>query len=422
MNTNMSESSKESGKTSLDSIFGKVVVDKKLCTKGEVDNCLDIAKKRVSKGQPTTLTDVLLSQGYLTKSQFKRLKSEVEQSRSTQQIPGFQMIKKLGQGAMAVVFMAKQISLDRTVAIKVLPKRLSENPEYVERFYKEGRAAAMLNHNNIVQAFDVGESGGTHYFVMEYVEGLTVYDVVKQKGVYAEKEALLIISQMADALHHAHEKGLIHRDVKPKNIMITSEGVAKLADMGLARELTDTDAAESEQGRAYGTPYYIAPEQIRGEIDIDYRADIYSLGATLYHMVTGRVPFEAPSPSAVMHKHLKEDLVPPDHLNSKLSVGVSEVVEIMMAKKRDERYLSAQELSEDLKAVANGEPPMQARQRFDADTLSDLEKGEEDYDAYEEHEQINYSNPVGLKMTVMLLSGALLVSILIIFMLFSGKS
>ena len=422
MNTNMSESSKESGKTSLDSIFGKVVVDKQLCTKGEVDNCLDIAKKRVSKGQPTTLTDVLLSQGYLTKSQFKRLKSEVEQSRSTQQIPGFQMIKKLGQGAMAVVFMAKQISLDRTVAIKVLPKRLSENPEYVERFYKEGRAAAMLNHNNIVQAFDVGESGGTHYFVMEYVEGLTVYDVVKQKGVYAEKEALLIISQMADALHHAHEKGLIHRDVKPKNIMITSEGVAKLADMGLARELTDTDAAESEQGRAYGTPYYIAPEQIRGEIDIDYRADIYSLGATLYHMVTGRVPFEAPSPSAVMHKHLKEDLVPPDHLNSKLSVGVSEVVEIMMAKKRDERYLSAQELSEDLKAVANGEPPMQARQRFDADTLSDLEKGEEDYDAYEEHEQINYSNPVGLKMTVMLLSGALLVSILIIFMLFSGKS
>jgi len=416
----MSESSKESGKTSLDSIFGKVVIDKQLCTKGEVKNCLDIAKKSITKGQPITLTDVLLSQGYLTKTQYKRLKTEVEKSRSTQQIPGFKMIKKLGQGAMAVVFMAKQISLDRTVAIKVLPNRLSENPEYVERFYKEGRAAAMLNHNNIVQAFDVGESGGTHYFVMEYVEGLTVYDVVKQNGIYAEREALLIISQMADALHHAHEKGLIHRDVKPKNIMITSDGVAKLADMGLARELTDTDAAESEQGRAYGTPYYIAPEQIRGEIDIDFRADIYSLGATLYHMVTGRVPFEAPSPSSVMHKHLKEDLVPPDHLNPKLSVGVSEVVEIMMAKKRDERYHSAQELSEDLQAVANGEPPMQARQRFDADTLSDLEKGEEDFDAYDDDDDANYSNPVGLKMAVMLLSGALLISIIIIIML-SGK-
>ena len=252
---------------------------------------------------------------------------------------------------MAIVYKAKQLSLDRTVAIKVLPKRFTENPDYVERFYKEGRAAAKLNHNNIVQAFDVGEAGGYHYFVMEYVEGKTLYDDLATGKIFKETEALDIIIQVANALAHAHARNLIHRDVKPKNIMINSSGVVKLADMGLARETTDIRAAQTEAGRAYGTPYYIAPEQIRGEVDIDGRADIYALGATLYHMVTGRVPFEAPNPSDVMRKHLKEALVPPDHINTSLSAGISEVIEVMMAKNRDDRYNNVQELLMDLNAV-----------------------------------------------------------------------
>ena len=213
---------------------------------------------------------------------------------------------------------------------------------------------------------------------MEYVEGKTVYDDLAKGKVYSEAEALDIIIQVARALAHAHGKGLIHRDVKPKNIMITKEGVVKLADMGLARAKDDKETAAQEAGRAYGTPYYISPEQIRGELDIDFRADIYSLGATFYHMVTGKVPFDGASPSAVMHKHLKEPLLPPDHINTSLSAGVAEIIEVMMAKKRDNRYTSTEDLLKDLLAVQRGEPPLQARRRVDPHVLRNLVKMEKD--------------------------------------------
>src|SRR5204862_5367264 len=180
--------------------------------------------------------------------------------------------------------------------------------------------------------------------------------------------------QITDALGHAHQRNLIHRDVKPKNILLTKEGIAKLTDLGLARALDDKDAAESEAGKAYGTPYYISPEQIRGEVDIDFRADIYSLGATLYHMVTGRAPFEADTPSAVMHKHLKEPLVPPDHINESLSAGISEIVEVAMARRREERYASTKGLREGLRAVASGQPPMHARPDVKRHVVANVER------------------------------------------------
>jgi serine/threonine-protein kinase len=276
---------------------------------------------------------------------------------------------------MAVVYKAKQLSLDRTVAIKVLPKKFVQKSDYVERFYKEGRLAAKMNHNNIVQAIDVGEVGGLYYFVMEYVEGRTLYDDLSQGKIFDEREAIDIVIQVAKALGHAHAQGLIHRDVKPKNIMINKDGVVKLADMGLARETSDIKAAKHEKGKAFGTPYYIAPEQIRGEVDIDGRADIYSLGGTLFHMVTGRVPFEAGTPSEVMRKHLKEPLVPPDHINTVLSTGISEVIEVMMAKDRNERYSTMDEVITDMEAVRDGKPPLRARQKFNFEALRELEEG-----------------------------------------------
>jgi serine/threonine protein kinase len=360
---------------SSDTVFAKMAVEQGLCTEEEVKKCIARLKAR-SAESPTTLAQLMVDLNVVTKTQADRLRISIRDTKGTvHQIPGYQVLGKLGQGAMAIVYKAKQLSLDRTVAIKVLPKRFTENPDYVERFYKEGRAAAKLNHNNIVQAFDVGEAGGYHYFVMEYVEGKTLYDDLARGKVFKEAEALEIIIQVANALAHAHARNLIHRDVKPKNIMINSSGVVKLADMGLARETTDIRAAQTEAGRAYGTPYYIAPEQIRGEVDIDGRADIYALGATLYHMVTGRVPFEAPNPSDVMRKHLKEPLVPPDHINTSLSAGISEVVEVMLAKNRDERYSNVQELLVDLNAVRNGEPPIRARKKFQVAGLEKLEEG-----------------------------------------------
>ncbi|RLC69883.1 MAG: serine/threonine protein kinase, partial [Chloroflexi bacterium] len=279
-------------------------MEKNLATSEEVEECLAEQKQLAANNRQTALSDLLVEKGIVTRRQIDRIIKSMEEIRPAQQIPGYQILEKLGSGAMATVFKAKQLSLDRLVAIKVLPKRFSENPEYVERFYREGKAAAKLNHPNIVQAIDVGEANGYHYFVMEYVEGHTLYDELIAGKVFSESEALDIAIQITRALVHAHENGLIHRDVKPKNIMITKDGVAKLADMGLARMAADEQTAQAEAGKAYGTPYYISPEQIRGEVDIDFRADIYSLGATLYHMVTGRVPFDGPTPVAVMNKHL----------------------------------------------------------------------------------------------------------------------
>ncbi len=357
--------------TSMDTILGRLVVEQGFATRTEVRQVID-EHKGLEDPSEGSLAELLVKRDCITERQLDRLRTLLEAERSGQQIPGFKVLGKLGAGAMATVFKAKQISLDRTVAIKVLPRRFSQNPEFISRFYAEGRAAAQLNHPNIVQAYDVGHAGEYHYFVMEYVEGSTVFDQIVRHKRYAERDALDIAIQIAEALQHAHEKGLIHRDVKPKNIMIAREGVAKLADMGLAREITDKDAAEAEAGKAYGTPYYISPEQIRGIKDITPAADIYSLGATLYHMVTGAVPFEGKSPSDVMHKHLKAELAPPDHVNPKLSAGFSQIIEMMMEKAPKARYQSCRDLLTDLYAVRNGDQPVIAHADVSGDQLKDL--------------------------------------------------
>jgi len=352
-----------------------MALERRFCTESELEICRKELKTRTGS-EPVALEQVMIESGCITKSQAKRIKSAIKESKDAAgKIPGYKVLEKLGSGAMAVVYKARQLSLDRIVAIKVLPKRFSEKSNYIRRFYKEGKLAAKLNHNNIVQAIDVGEVGGLYYFVMEYVEGKTLYDDLSDGKVLGEQEALEIVIQLANALAHAHSMGMIHRDVKPKNIMINTEGTVKLADMGLARETSDIQAAKHEQGKAFGTPYYIAPEQIRGEVNIDGRADIYALGATLFHMVTGRVPFEADSPSDVMRKHLKETLTPPDHINISLSAGISEVIEVMMAKKKEDRYDTMEELLNDLQALCDGQPPPRARRKFNLDALGQLEQG-----------------------------------------------
>lgn len=362
----------------LDTEVGKVVIDTGLATRTEIDFCRE-QQKQASDPNQRSIADLLVENSFITVNQAKRIRQQLEDRRGSK-IPGYQLLERLGKGAMATVYRARQLSLDRIVAVKVLPRRMSDNPEFVDRFYKEGRAAARLSHNNIVQAIDVGSTPeGYHFFVMEYIEGKTLYDIMQPPPVgegrnFSEAEALDITIQIADALSHAHRRGLIHRDVKPKNIILMPGGVAKLTDLGLARALDDQRAAESEAGKAYGTPYYISPEQIRGELSIDHRADIYSLGATMYHMVTGSPPFEGETPSAVMHKHLKQALIPPDHINTALSAGVGEIIEVAMAKNRDERYASVDDMLDDLRLVRAGNPPEHARRPVDIDSLEKVEQ------------------------------------------------
>jgi serine/threonine protein kinase len=407
--------------SSYDTEVGRIVTDMGLATPEEIATCRE-EQNQSSDPSQRSLSDLLVEHGFITGPQAKRVRQRAEQARATQ-IPGYQLISKLGKGAMATVYKARQLRLNRIVAVKVLPKRMSDNPEFVERFYKEGQAAARLSHSNIVQAIDVNSTPeGYHYFVMEYVEGKTLYDLMAPPPVgdgkkFTEAEALDIAIQMADALAHAHQRGLIHRDVKPKNIILTPESVAKLTDLGLARATDDKAAAESEAGKAYGTPYYISPEQIRGEIDIDARADIYSLGATLYHLVTGRPPFEADSPTAVMHKHLKQPLLPPDHINTALSAGVGEIIETAMAKNRDERYTHTEEMLEDLNAVRNGQSPLHARSSIDYDQLARIEETGKTVDLSPPPKTVPWSNPLLIALLVTGGASLLLNVILLIVMM-----
>ena len=355
----------ESSTGGFETMLGTLVVENGLVSPDEMELCNSMLRESADSEEPRTLADLLLENEFLTARQLQRMRSEFEAKKSSQRIPGYRIRSKLGSGAMATVFLADQLSLGRPVAIKVLPKKFSDNAKFIERFYKEGRAAAQLNHPNIVAAYDVGQAGEHHYFVMEYIDGPTIYDKLVSDKRVSEAEAIRITTGVAKALQHAHARGFIHRDIKPKNIMLNSQGVVKLADLGLARAMSDKEAAKAEAGRAYGTPYYISPEQIRGEIKIGPQADIYGLGATFYHMVTGRVPFEGKNPSAVMHQHLKAELVPPDHLNPKLSPGAAQVIEMMMAKDPAERYQNSTDLLHDLDLIGQSQPPHFARKQLD---------------------------------------------------------
>ncbi|MAI67696.1 MAG: serine/threonine protein kinase [Phycisphaerae bacterium] len=402
----------------FETILGKLVVDNGLVTQEELSECTSLLQDAEGNATGHTLGDVLVNHQFVTRRQLDRLQTDFDTRKSTQRIQGYRIIRKLGAGAMATVFLAQQESLDRPVAIKVLPKKFSENEDFLERFYKEGRAAAKLNDANIVQAYDVGQSGEYHYFVMEYVDGDTVYEQIVEKKQLSEQEALPIIRQVAQALQHAHKVGFIHRDIKPKNIMIANNGDVKLADLGLARAVDDAEAAEAEAGRAYGTPYYISPEQIRGKKEITPAADIYGLGATLYHMVTGKVPFSGKNPSDVMHRHLKEDLVPPDHLNSSLSAGFSQVIEMMMAKDVSQRYQNASDLIEDLDAVVSGRSPQYAQPTLDFAKLAEVAKATSSDAPMQQSE----AKPGGSDLSSMLLpmligSGVLNIILLVLWLL-----
>jgi serine/threonine-protein kinase len=347
------------------------LVNRGLVTREEMQQCRE--------GEPAGAEGLLarlVRAGFLTSQQAQRAKQD-QAPLIGQQIPGYQLLEKLGQGATGTVFKARQLSMNRLVAIKILHPRWAANPEFLKRLTREAHLAAKLSHNNIVQAIDVGSTGNLNYFVMEYIEGTTLKHELGAGKRYDEKEGVEIALQMAQALQHAHRRGLIHRDIKPANIVLTSDGIAKLADLGMARETSDAALARAEKGLTIGTPYYIAPEQIEGDEDIDVRADIYSLGATFYHLVTGRVPFPGDDADVVLEAHLHMELTPPDHLNTNLSSGLGEVVEFMMAKDRRQRYQKPDDLILDLECLLAGEAPKLARQKIEA-SLAGLEEGEAD--------------------------------------------
>lgn len=282
--------------------------------------------------------------------------------RGPRRIGQYLILGELGRGAMGVVYKGLQESLGRHVAIKVMTHAtILADEGAVKRFVREARVMAQLSHPNIATIYDVGEQDGQHYIVMEYIDGSTCEEILRRRGRFTEFEALEIAIPVAEALNHLYRNNLVHRDVKPSNIMVDRRsGVVKLCDLGLARS---ADAASlTQEGTVVGTPYYISPEQAEGRTDIDIRADIYSLGATLYHLVTGRVPFDDATAMRILIKHLSEPLVPPQQVLPTISEAFSKVITRMMMKDRDKRYRNPEEVLVDLRRLQEGRPPLYAEQ------------------------------------------------------------
>jgi serine/threonine-protein kinase len=339
-----------------DKQFGEAAFRLNLVTRQQLDDLYAQLDKQSEGGTFARLNDLMVERGLITEAQRQEVEKAEGSQKAARQIGGFEIERKIGQGGMASVYRARQLSMDRPVALKILHSKYTRKKHYIERFFHEARASAKLSHVNIVQGIDVGQSDGFYYFAMEYIDGETLKERLDREGIIPENEGVDIVLAVARALDYANRQaGIIHRDIKPGNILITRDGVPKVCDLGLAK----TMEAETGDKRTapMGTPHYMSPEQVRGLPDIDTRADIYSLGATFYHMVTGTTPYEGNKAQELMKKHVTLFIDPPETRNSNLSPGACYVISKMIAKRRKERYQTMAEVAEDLERLAAGQPP-----------------------------------------------------------------
>ncbi len=270
----------------------------------------------------------------------------------------YRLVKPLGSGGMADVFLAHDNILDRDVALKVMSTRYASDEEFVERFKREAQSAAALSHPNIVSIFDRGEAeDGTYYIAMEYLPGGTLKDRIMSKGALPARTAAAVALQIAEALQVAHERGVVHRDIKPHNILITESGDVKVTDFGIARAASSSTMTRT--GSILGTAHYISPEQAMGE-PVGPASDLYSLGVVLYEMLTGELPYDAETPLGIAMKHVNGHLRPPKEVDPSIPAGINAITIRLLAKDPEDRYGSDAELIEDLERVAAGLEPVNA--------------------------------------------------------------
>lgn len=279
----------------------------------------------------------------------------------------------LGFGGMSEVHLARDVRLHRDVAVKVLRADLARDPSFYLRFRREAQNAAALNHPAIVAVYDTGEAetpaGPLPYIVMEYVDGVTLRDIVHNDGPLPPRRAIEIIADACQALNFSHQNGIIHRDVKPANIMISTTNAVKVMDFGIARAIADSGNSVTQTAAVIGTAQYLSPEQARGD-SVDARSDVYSLGCVLYEILTGEPPFTGDSPVSVAYQHVREDPVPPSQRHEGISPDLDAVVLKALAKNPDNRYQTAAEMRADLVRVHNGEPPEAPKVLTDAERTS----------------------------------------------------
>ncbi len=302
----------------------------------------------------------------------------------------YSILSKIGTGGMADVYKGKDTMLNRYVAVKVLKKEYKENEAFVKKFHSEAQAAAGLMNPNIVNVYDVGTDRGLHYMVMELVEGITLKEYIEKKGRIAPRELISIAIQMCGGISAAHQAGLIHRDIKPQNIMISRDGKVKVTDFGIAKAVTSNTVTTN----AMGSVHYSSPEQVRGGFS-DQKSDIYSIGITLYEMATGRIPFDGDSTVAIAMKHLKEEITPPSEYNSDIPYSLEQIILKCTQKNAERRYSNVEALIKDLKhsmVDPDGDfvdiPPLNNADTviITDDELDDIRHSYDDDDEYDDDE------------------------------------
>ena len=354
----------------LDQRFAELVMARGLLTQAQVDEAGAHQKVVQDMGIRKRLDEIMVDKKWLMRPLAKSLLRSLKEkglSRAAAEpisvdsssddldpglrIPGYELVKRIGQGGMGEVFQARQLNLDRTVAIKVLHAGRATDKRSVKRFLREARATAKLNHPNIVRGLEVGQVDGFHFFVMEFIEGQTLQALLKEHGPLDEYEALEYLLASSRALAHAHKHGIVHRDIKPPNIMVDKNGQVKITDLGIMRAVEQNDGAGlTLPGRLLGTPNYMSPEQATSGSQTDGRSDIFSLGASFYHLLTGRPPFHARGIARILQNVLHKKPRDPRELRPDLSERTAEILLKCLAKSPNERYASCNELAGEIEA------------------------------------------------------------------------
>jgi serine/threonine protein kinase len=326
--------------------IAKLAVEKKLVSQKQVDQCIELVKKSAKIGLTATVEEVMVKQGVLTEDQIQDLRDMCQMAEGGTVFGTYRLGRLIGEGGMGKVYEAVHETMGRSVAIKVVGTKFTEDKNNTVRFYQEIRALAKLNHPNIVIIFDAGKVNRRHFFAMELLTGPSLKAYVDSKKYLDEKEALQIIRATAKALSHAHVRSIIHRDVKPENIIFDANKAPKLTDFGLVMHFDTDHMTLTQEGMMVGSFYYASPEQVDGRRDIDGRSDVYSLGATLYYALTGHTVYAGNSPQELISKIIKGRFTPPNRYNPRISGRTFRLLRKMLIVNREKRFQSMEDVIE----------------------------------------------------------------------------
>jgi serine/threonine-protein kinase len=334
--------------------FAKTAVEQGLLTPEQVDSLRESQGKARREGYSRTISEVAIEQKLIEAEKADRIDQENLPGHIPKRVGNYEIIRQIGEGGMGTVYKARHVSLGNYAAIKFLPPHLARDETFIQRFEREAKLAAQLSSPYSVRTFDVAEAEGNRCILMEFVEGESLQDLLSREGRIDEKRALRIIRDTASALEEAHDINIVHRDIKPGNILLTKRGVPKIADLGLAKSVGSSHVSLTSAGAILGTPSYMSPEQAMGLPDLDARSDIFSLGATLYRMVVGDLPFKGETPVNVMHKIATEPVAEPLKRNPSLSPEAAAIICKMMARERQDRYTSMGSVVADIEKLMSG--------------------------------------------------------------------